>query len=289
MSCTLCDRTFRSNYDLKMHMQRHIDNKPLRNKTSEDCKAEDKLLPSKQTDVENKTTIDKKSEDGKSDEAWIPIKARRNLKCEECGKIFRRIHGLRNHLISHREKIDPKFKEARKIHMCDQCPRSFTNRQVLKRHKLVHSTEKNFVCDLCQKGFKTIYELNYHKFTHTDQSKLPFKCDQCFKRFPFITRLKKHKESVHQGIKSHKCTLCDKAFKSHTDLRHHMNWHAGVKFRCTLCPKEFTRKEVLKIHVKFRHRNGGPGNTETPKQFTCDECGKVWVFLYIIYIYYYIA
>ena len=46
--------------------------------------------------------------------------------------------------------------------------------------------------------------------------------------------LKKHINSVHEGLKNHKCNLCDKAFSQPSDLKFHI--HEGQKnHKCDLC------------------------------------------------------
>ena len=49
-----------------------------------------------------------------------------------------------NHVQSHKKKKYP----------CVECPLSFNNHKNLKRHSLVHTTQKSFHCGLCDKSFK---------------------------------------------------------------------------------------------------------------------------------------
>ena len=42
----------------------------------------------------------------------------------------------------------------KKKYHCSECPISFNNNKNLKRHSLVHTTQKSFHCGLCDKSFK---------------------------------------------------------------------------------------------------------------------------------------
>ncbi|CAD6244708.1 GSCOCG00013433001-RA-CDS [Cotesia congregata] len=54
-----------------------------------------------------------------------------------------------------------------KVFKCDQCPKAFTRRIMLKSHQTVHSTQRGFTCQACEKWFPTRSALIRHERTHT--------------------------------------------------------------------------------------------------------------------------
>lgn len=55
----------------------------------------------------------------------------------------------------------------------------------------------------------------------------------------------------HEGIKSHKCDYCGKAFYHRVTRDDHMRIHTGEKpFQCTYCNVRFRLKSMLTDHVK---------------------------------------
>ena len=54
-------------------------------------------------------------------------------------------------------------------------------------------------------------------------------CHICDKKFPKQSKLKKHVETVHEGIKNHQCEICVKKFGRLSDLNRHVKEvHDGV-------------------------------------------------------------
>ncbi|KAG9461927.1 hypothetical protein GDO78_015378, partial [Eleutherodactylus coqui] len=67
------------------------------------------------------------------------------------------------------------------------------------------------------------------------------------------------------GLKPFKCTVCDYATRSKSNLKAHMNRHSTEKTHlCDMCGKKFKTKGTLKSH-KLLHTADG-------KQFKCTIC-----------------
>ena len=60
--------------------------------------------------------------------------------------------------------------------------------------------------------------------------------------------------AMHQGIRPHKCHLCDKAYSKKSHLTVHLQTHEGKKrpYPCDMCDKSFSDSHNLKRH-KMRH------------------------------------
>ena len=64
------------------------------------------------------------------------------------------------------------------------------------------------------------------------------------------------------------CNVCNKAFRSKSDLTKHMLVHSGVKpHECKTCGSRFTQKGSLVLHVKSVHQG---------LRQVCSECKKTF-------------
>jgi len=77
---------------------------------------------------------------------------------------------------------------------CNECGKTFTTKQALDRHLMLHTGEKPFKCDECDKAFVTVFSMKQHKITHSDVK--PFAC-HCGVQFTLKASLKRHEEKAH--------------------------------------------------------------------------------------------
>lgn len=83
----------------------------------------------------------------------------------------------------------------------------------------------------------------------------PYKCDQCDVSYAYPNILKKHKKSVHLGLRPDVCQICDKRFVNKSQLSDHLTTHSSVRsFECEQCNKRFKRKSILRTHKKRVHQ-----------------------------------
>ena len=76
--------------------------------------------------------------------------------CSICKRELQSRHALMKHVKLHGA---PRYK-------CNKCDRQFFDRTKLRRHQIVHSTEKKFKCSECQKAFVLEHNLKVHLRTH---------------------------------------------------------------------------------------------------------------------------
>ena len=70
--------------------------------------------------------------------------------------------------------------------------------------------------------------------------------------------LKNHKLQVHLGTLMHKCEICDKTFKSSSNLKRHAEKnHLEDTVACNICSKSFQTTKLLADHEKLHNCNFG--------------------------------
>ena len=66
--------------------------------------------------------------------------------------------------------------------------------------------------------------------------------------------------SLHNGIKDHKCDSCEKAFSKAWMKKNHINIvHYGIKdHKCDFCEKSFSQAGHMKNHINSVHKSQLP-------------------------------
>ncbi|KAJ8954592.1 hypothetical protein NQ318_003123 [Aromia moschata] len=109
--------------------------------------------------------------------------------------------------------------------------------------------------DEAEEGVLKRYLLSRHMKSHSEER--PHKCSVCERGFKTLASLQNH-VNTHTGTKPHACKYCDAAFTT----------SVGDKpiFQCELCPTTCGRKTDLRIHVQKLHTSDKP--------LKCKRCGK---------------
>lgn len=103
--------------------------------------------------------------------------------CYYCGKEFRRMSLLKEHLNSH---------TGAKPYECDVCKKTFSRYFNLKRHTMIHSGKKPYVCRECGQAFNQNNEMHRHRFKAHGIFKRKFPCTFCEQVFPENSLLRRH-------------------------------------------------------------------------------------------------
>ncbi|XP_062965698.1 zinc finger protein 426-like isoform X2 [Cynocephalus volans] len=143
------------------------------------------------------------------------LNARKPYKCKECGKGFKYLACLENHLQTH---------SGQKPYECKECGKAFTRFSGLIRHIRTHTGEKSFECTECGKAFLSSSHCAKHLKTHSGE-KL-FVCEICGKAFICSSSLNIHIRA-HTGEKPFVCEHCGKAFAVSSSLSKHTRIHTG--------------------------------------------------------------
>lgn len=206
----------------------------------------------------------------------------KKFKCNVCSEAFIEERSLTSH-------INNKHTD----HECPDCHKIFTSNRNMKRHRLIHTSKREFVClqEGCNKRFVSKAQmtnhyqrshkndiliceecgykcreresLKVHKRHHTGEK--PFECEICKSRFGCKKNLTEHM-SVHDTERRHECTFCGKSYKSKKALYHHKYIHLDFKkFVCKICGNSYAQASGLSGHMRKHKLNIIGCNNSTGK------------------------
>ncbi|XP_023012553.2 zinc finger protein 1 isoform X2 [Leptinotarsa decemlineata] len=160
------------------------------------------------------------------------------IKCPQCQKGCQTFQALKEHMeSSHGELsmgLDASLPIASAVSPtptlagtggpfgCSQCTTSFSSKDQLEKHELLHSPNAQVSCKICNKTFANVYRLQRHMISHDESAVLrKFKCTECDKAFKFKHHLKEHIR-IHSGEKPFECGNCSKRFSHSGSYSSHM-------------------------------------------------------------------
>ena len=116
-------------------------------------------------------------------------------------------------------------------------------------------------CPECGKTSVTLSGYRMHLYDHSERAS-KYSCDDCDKRFPFLSQLKTHRK-VHLSSKEHECQQCFKRYKNSGELTKHLAVHSNKTWKCEKCKYTCKDPRNLKAH---RHTHGDS------TRYFCDKC-----------------
>ena len=144
---------------------------------------------------------------------------------------------------------------------CDQCDKSYKEKNYLKQHIIATHLGISYLCDICNSKFISRKGLQAHISRKHSENVPKQKCPKC----PFETLQKadinRHFKNKHTSFKpifsrkpmKESCKTCDKSFVSKLSLKNHINSiHIGLAEQCNICNKVVKQ---LKIHIRLKHSN----------------------------------
>ena len=120
---------------------------------------------------------------------------RRKFKCEKCAQELKTVHDYNQHYLDNHPPTP-----------CPYCPRLFTSRRTMAKHKYSHA-EVMYECETCGQGFTFRSQYISHRKVHlTIQGYICFKA-KCGQRFKRESELNAHLKA--HDSKPIKCEHCD--------------------------------------------------------------------------------
>ena len=147
---------------------------------------------------------------------------------------------------------------------CNFCDQVFCQNIDLKNHvRYGHEDARIFKCMHCHENYVYRSDMEKHILNAHGKCEI-YKCECNFCGKVLSTRnLKHHVKSVHEGLKNHKCDICDYRSSQSSDLKKHilkyhddpLNTESPMKFsyKCEFCPKTLCDKNVLYKHIRNIH------------------------------------
>ena len=195
--------------------------------------------------------------------------------CDKCGKSYKEKGELTRHKQIHEDVIvdcefcDLKFvgqylysrhlrRKHQSTHTCKDCGRTFGHKSLFDIHVRTHSGERPFVCELCGASYPIQGSLTHHmKASHSNwhkERKKEKQCDRCQRCFYTNHSLNFHIRTVHENIKDFHCSECGNSYKGSTQLKRHMETHAGITINCQFCERTFNSTSYYSKHLRRKHK-----------------------------------
>ncbi|XP_046747061.1 zinc finger protein 287-like isoform X7 [Diprion similis] len=169
----------------------------------------------------------------------------------------------------------PSVVELESTYSCNTCNIDFDLEIMLRRHNTkVHDHRAHkYKCKVCPKTCKTLIAFKMHVDMEHKKTKDPivFVCTYCKFECKKRTTLHSHIARKHATRKKeheeYLCDICEFKCQSRRRLKEHLERKhaADYKYVCEICGKKFKVKGDMRLHVRFKHKEG---------PIICDVCGK---------------
>lgn len=165
------------------------------------------------------------------------------LPCPQCSKSF----ASASRLSRHRRTVHG---PPERRHCCGVCGKGFKKLVHVHNHLRTHTGERPFQCHSCGKTFASLANLSRHQLTHTGVR--PYQCLDCGKRFTQSSNLQQHRRLHLRPVafaraprlpitglynkSPYYCGTCGRWFRAMAGLRLHQRVHARAR-TMTLQPR----------------------------------------------------
>ncbi|KAF2902873.1 hypothetical protein ILUMI_03315 [Ignelater luminosus] len=192
---------------------------------------------SRETGSQHSGTAENEREEDSEDE--------NETRCSVCEQPFSDVDKLDEHLIIKHNYRKDEFR-------CDLCPKAYSHRPCLLRHRaVIHGETRKYHCENCTKVFTDPSNLQRHIRTHHVGAR-SHACPECGKTFATSSGLKQHTH-IHSSVKPFQCEVCFKAYTQFSNLCRHKRMHADcrMQIKCVKCGQSFSTVTSLSKHKRF--------------------------------------
>ncbi|XP_058827660.1 zinc finger protein 58-like [Topomyia yanbarensis] len=212
--CDICGDAFVKDYQLKQHVERHIE-KERQTHTCDQC---GRIYT---TGLQLKKHM-QRQHGALSD--WV---------CDVCAKGFSHRVLLERHRLTHSEEGIAKLRKQ-----CEKCGRWLSNIRNYQRHKrFCYDTSGPVKCEIC--GLVSVNEAalrTHNRLHHSNKPK--YACSYCGKEFKKQIRCKEH-EANHTGVVLYRCPYCPRMCNSSSNMYTHKKTAHPEQWAETVAAKIF--------------------------------------------------
>lgn len=142
---------------------------------------------------------------------------------------------LRGKLSTNRKNLSVHLKLLHRPIFCDLCPEVLLNKRDLKKHLKIHFKNLKFACNVCsyETGNKQVFKR--HKLIHADKVECPI----CKKH---VSHLNGHMRNSHKPRAA--CSICQKIVAK-SSMYAHMRVH-NKSYQCSSCEEVFDKRQKLR-------------------------------------------
>ncbi|XP_060732794.1 zinc finger protein 142 [Tachysurus vachellii] len=186
------------------------------------------------------------------------------IQCQQCSFVARSAKSLSQHILVHGK--DKSHKRAKPSQLCCKlcCFTCKQERRMTQHVALKHEGVRPFCCRFCDFSTARRHRLDAHESMHTGIGR--HRCELCNQTFGTSSKLRLHRQRIHDKQATHFCSRCDYKGYNPTDIsRHTLSCHTGeLSHRCSQCDYCFSSDIALKQHYKRTH--------QTAKTHYCSQC-----------------
>ncbi|XP_066956946.1 zinc finger protein 26-like [Macrobrachium rosenbergii] len=238
--CTTCRKCFSSKRSLTVHMDGHYGikrykcdmcNKSFKQKRNLSVHAQ-KCMPNEHDCIICNLNFWTK------EELYAHMEMHKGVsyECILCRKSFPTLAHLDAHTDTHMAELK---------HRCHVCSKIFLNATMLKNHLESHYIDKEYECMICGLTFSSEVRLKSHIIDH---EKGITNCTLCNRKFSNQERFDKH--MAEHSRRKYVCKICGKGCVTSTYLEDHMDIHEGIKrHKCPICQKKYRFRSALSVHM----------------------------------------
>lgn len=236
--CVDCGRGFGTELTLVAHRRAHTANPLHRCRCGKTFSNMTKFLYHRRTHTGKSGTPTKVAtvSPAPAEPTPMPPPPPAQLPCPQCPKSF----ASASRLSRHRRAVHG---PPERRHRCGVCGKGFKKLVHVRNHLRTHTGERPFQCHSCGKTFASLANLSRHQLTHTGVR--PYQCLDCGKRFTQSSNLQQHRRLHLRPVafaraprlpitglynkSPYYCGTCGRWFRAMAGLRLHQRVHARAR------------------------------------------------------------
>ncbi|XP_067213022.1 zinc finger protein Paris-like [Linepithema humile] len=131
---------------------------------------------------------------------------------------------------------------------------------------------KNIIkCKICDSTYLRRDKCEVHIMSHLNIK--PYKCTKCNFATVTVSNIRCHVRKSHLKIKPFTCNVCRKQYTTAVLLREHENTHTGERpYKCNACKFSTTSRQSLRNHINV-HKSS---KVHSDASYKCTKCSNIY-------------